>query len=261
MAHSKVISCSNMKGGTGKTTTVNSLATALVKKGYRVLALDLDPQSNLTIGLGIDPQALTYSLFDALDGARNLALDEILVEKNGLYVAPAHMSMATLEMSLISAYSRETILRRKLAAVRNRFDAILIDCPPSLNILTINALCASDGVIVPIQASSYYALYGLAQLMDAIRDIQSGPNPDLSVTGLLLTMENRTRISVSIIEEVRNQFGEEVFQTVIRQNVKLSEAPAVGKPIFTHAADSQAAEEYMKLAEEVVQRGEIQTRK
>ena len=235
MAFTKVISCSNMKGGTGKTTTVNSLATALVKKGLRVLALDLDPQSNLTIGLGIDPQTLTHSLYDALDIAHNMPLEAILVEKDGLAVAPAHMSMATLEMSLISAYSRETILRRKLAPLLDQYDAIFIDCPPSLNILTINALCASDGVIVPIQASSYYALYGLAQLMDAIHDIQGGPNPDLNITGLLLTMENRTRISTSIIEEVRNQFGDEVFTTIIKQNVKLSEAPAVGKPIFSHA--------------------------
>lgn len=253
MSICRVISCSNMKGGTGKTTTVNSLSAQLARKGYRVACLDLDPQSNLTIGFGIDPQQLDHSMFDVL-APQNLPLEKILVEKEGLAVAPAHMDMVRLEMQLVSLYGRETLLSKKLIPLKDRFDVILIDCPPSLNIFTINALCASDYVIIPIQCSSYYALYGIAQLLESINWVQQELNPALQVLGVALTMENRTRISTQIMEEVKRQFNDLVFDTVVRQNVKLSEAPAMGASIYSYAAASQGADDYAKLAQEVVKR-------
>jgi chromosome partitioning protein len=242
-----------MKGGTGKTTTVNSLSAQLARKGYRVACLDLDPQSNLTIGFGIDPQQLDHSMFDVL-APQSMPLESILVEKEGLAVAPAHMDMVRLEMQLVSLYGRETLLSKKLVPLKDRFDVILIDCPPSLNIFTINALCASDYVIIPIQCSSYYALYGIAQLLESINWVQQELNPALQVLGVALTMENRTRISTQIMEEVKRQFNDLVFDTVVRQNVKLSEAPAMGASIYSYAAASQGADDYAKLAQEVVKR-------
>ena len=253
MSICRVISCSNMKGGTGKTTTVNSLSAQLARKGYRVACLDLDPQSNLTIGFGIDPQQLEHSMFDVL-APQSLPLEKILVEKEGLAVAPAHMDMVRLEMQLVSLYGRETLLSKKLVPLKDHFDVILIDCPPSLNIFTINALCASDYVIIPIQCSSYYALYGIAQLLESINWVQQELNPALQVLGVALTMENRTRISTQIMEEVKRQFNDLVFDTVVRQNVKLSEAPAMGASIYSYAAASQGADDYAKLAQEVVKR-------
>ncbi|HEX2914265.1 MAG TPA: AAA family ATPase [Chloroflexia bacterium] len=249
----RVISCSNMKGGTGKTTTVNSLAARLARQGYRVACLDLDPQSNLTIGFGVDPQHLEHSMFDVL-APQNLPLEKVLIEKEGVWLAPAHMDMVRLEMQLVSLYGRETILSKKLIPIKDQFDVILIDCPPSLNIFTINALCASDFVIIPIQCSSYYALYGIAQLLESINWVQQELNPNLQVLGVALTMENRTRISSQISEEVNRQFGDLVFKTIIRQNVKLSEAPAMGASIYSYAASSQGADDYARLAEEVEKR-------
>lgn len=254
MAKCRIISCSNMKGGTGKTTTVNSLAARLARQGYKVACMDLDPQSNLTIGFGVDPQSLEHSLADVL-GSANLSLENIMVEKEGVALAPAHMDMVRLEMQLVSLYGRETLLSKKLLPLKEVYDIILIDCPPSLNIFTINALCASDYVIIPIQCSSYYALYGIAQLMESINWVQQELNPSLQVLGVALTMENRTRISTQIMEEVNRQFSDLVFKTVVRQNVKLSEAPAMGTSIYGYAASSQGADDYAKLAEEVIKRG------
>ncbi len=253
MSNCRVISCSNMKGGTGKTTTVNSLSAQLARLGYRVACLDLDPQSNLTIGFGIDPQQLEYSMFDVL-APQSLPLEQVLVKKEGLSIAPAHMNMVRLEMQLVSQYGRETLLNKKLLPIKDQFDIVLIDCPPSLNIFTINALCASDYVIIPIQCSSYYALYGIAQLLESINWVQQELNPSLEVLGVALTMENRTRISTQIMDEVNRQFSGLVFKTVVRQNVKLSEAPAMGASIYSYAASSQGADDYAKLAQEVVQR-------
>ncbi|MDB5082375.1 MAG: chromosome segregation ATPase [Chloroflexi bacterium] len=253
MSTCRVISCSNMKGGTGKTTTVNSLAAHCARKGFRVAVIDLDPQSNLTIGFGVDPQDLKGSMYDVL-APQSIPIEQVMVEKEGLFLAPAHMDMVRLEMQLVSLYGRETILNKKLLAIKDNYDLIIIDCPPSLNIFTINALCASDYVIIPIQCSSYYALYGIAQLLESINWVQQELNPNLEVLGVALTMENRTRISGQIIEEVNRQFEKLVFKTVIRQNVKLSEAPAMGTSIFGYAASSQGADDYARLAEEVVKR-------
>jgi chromosome partitioning protein len=178
----------------------------------------------------------------------------VMIEKEGLFLAPAHMDMVRLEMQLVSLYGRETILNKKLLAIKDNYDLILIDCPPSLNIFTINALCASDYVIIPIQCSSYYALYGIAQLLESINWVQQELNPNLQVLGVALTMENRTRIASQITEEVNRQFEKLVFKTVIRQNVKLSEAPAMGTSIFSYSAASQGADDYARLAEEVIAR-------
>jgi chromosome partitioning protein len=167
------------------------------------------------------------------------------------------MDMVRLEMQLVSLYGRETLLSKKLLPIKDQYDVILIDCPPSLNIFTINALCASDYVIIPIQCSSYYALYGIAQLLESINWVREELNPALQVLGVALTMENRTRISSQIMDEVKRQFNDLVFETVVRQNVKLSEAPAMGASIYAYAATSQGAEDYAKLAQEVANRASL----
>ena len=245
-----IISVAQNKGGTAKTTTTLNLGAALAARGKRVLLIDLDPQGNLTSGTGIDLAGLNSSMYQVFT-ERNVALADIAQARIGLTVAPAHISMVTLEMDLVNRNGREWILKRKLENLDGWFDYVLIDCPPSLGLTVTNALAASHYVLVPIQTQAY-ALYGVPQLMEMMNVIREDLNPELSVLGVLLTFTNRTRLSREVEEEVKNYFKEEVFPASIRQNIKIAEAPLSGQSILTYAPD--AADDYIRLAEEVEKR-------
>ena len=245
-----VISIAQNKGGTAKTTTTLNVGAALARRGARVLLIDLDPQGNLTSGTGIDLAALERSMYQVFTD-RQVGLLDVAHQRLGLLVAPAHISMVTLEMDLVNRNGREWILKRKLEALQGRIDYVLIDCPPSLGLTVTNALAASDYVLVPVQTQAY-ALYGVPQLMEMVQVIREDLNPELKMLGVLLTFTNRTRLSREVEEEIKNYFKQEVFLTNIRQNIKLAEAPLRGESILTYAPD--AAEDYIKLAEEVEQR-------
>lgn len=245
-----VISVAQNKGGTAKTTTTLNLGAALAARGARVMLIDLDPQGNLSSGTGIDLATLHASMYQVFTD-RNTGLLDIAQERIGLTVAPAHISMVTLEMDLVNRNGREWILKRKLEVLEGQFDYILIDCPPSLGLTVTNALAASDYVLLPVQTQAY-ALYGVPQLMEMINVIKEDLNPELRVLGVLLTFTNRTRLSREVEEEVKKYFQQEVFTTPIRQNVKIAEAPLSGQSILTYAPE--AAEDYVKLGEEVMQR-------
>lgn len=245
-----IISVAQNKGGTAKTTTTLNLGAALAAQGKRVLLIDLDPQGNLTSGTGIDLANLSNSMYQVFT-ERNVGLEDIAHQRIGLTVAPAHISMVTLEMDLVNRNGREWILKRKLENLEGKYDYVLIDCPPSLGLTVTNALAASHYVLVPIQTQAY-ALYGVPQLMEMMNVIREDLNPDLNVLGVLLTFTNRTRLSREVEEEVKNYFKEEVFPASIRQNIKIAEAPLSGQSILTYAPD--AADDYIRLAEEVEKR-------
>lgn len=251
------IAVSTVKGGVGKTTTVSSLAGIFAAQGYRVLALDLDPQSNLTIGLGINPDKLDKTLVESL-AKEDVPLSSVIITLGEKFdLVPAHMALHALEMQMISSFAREKRLAHKLKAVRDNYDIILLDCAPSVNMLTINALSAADSVVVPVQANSFYALYGMTQLMTTIDFVQRDPNPALKVLGVVLTMSTNTRISKEVTAQIKETFGDKLFKTVVRLNTKLAEAPAMGQTIGLYAADSPAAEDYRQLAEEIKHRAKI----
>ncbi len=245
-----IVSVAQNKGGTAKTTTTLNLGAALAARGKKVLLIDLDPQGNLTSGTGIDLAALGGSMYQVFTD-RNVGLLDIAQERIGLTVAPAHISMVTLEMDLVNRNGREWILKRKLEALEGKFDYVLIDCPPSLGLTVTNALAASHYVLLPVQTQAY-ALYGVPQLMEMMNVIREDLNPNLTVLGVLLTFTNRTRLSREVEEEIKNYFKDEVFPASIRQNVKIAEAPLSGQSILTYAPE--AAEDYIRLAEEVEKR-------
>ncbi|HEX2915122.1 MAG TPA: AAA family ATPase [Chloroflexia bacterium] len=245
-----VISIAQNKGGTAKTTTTLNLGAGLAAHGKRVLLIDLDPQGNLTSGTGIDLANLENSMYQVFTD-RNFGLLDVAQKRIGLMVAPAHISMVTLEMDLVNRNGREWILKRKLDALQGEFDYILIDCPPSLGLTVTNALAASDYVLLPVQTQAY-ALYGVPQLMEMINVIREDLNPDLKILGVLLTFTNRTRLSREVEEEIKNYFQQQVFTTSIRQNIRIAEAPLSGQSILTYAPE--AAEDYINLAQEVAQR-------
>jgi chromosome partitioning protein len=250
------IAIANQKGGVGKTTTAVSLSACLASAGKRVLLIDSDPQGNASSGLGIQKDQLERSIYDVLINEAPLA--EVLVPTGvpGLDLLPATISLAGAEIELVAEMSREQRLRNALEPVRDRYDFILIDSPPSLGLLTLNVLAAARSVLIPIQCE-YYALEGIAQLMNSVQMVRKHLNPSLGIMGVVLTMHDfRTRISNEVIREVRNYFKESVFQTLIPRNVKLSEAPSYGKPINIYDPKSRGAEAYAQLAAEVIRIGE-----
>jgi chromosome partitioning protein len=251
-----IISIAQNKGGTGKTTTTVNLGAALAKQGAKVLLLDLDPQANLSSGTGIDVVNLDGSMYQVFTD-RNVGLLDVTQEKIGLTVAPAHISMVTLEMDLVNRNGREWILKRKLEPLQGLFDYILIDCPPSLGLTVTNALATSHYVLLPVQTQAY-ALYGVPQLMEMINVVRDDLNPGLQVLGVLLTFTNRTRLSREVEDEIKNYFQGEVFTTPIRQNIKIAEAPLSYQSILTYAPE--VAEDYVKLAEEVEKRVHAKSR-
>ena len=252
---SQVIAIINQKGGVGKSTTAINLAAALGDLGKRVLVVDFDPQGNATSGFGVDKDSLEHDVYDAL--MNNVPLNDVTVNTPVEHVsaAPATINLAGAEIELVSVMARESVLRYCLEPVREQYDYVFVDCPPSLGLLTVNALVAADSLLVPIQCE-FYALEGLSKLLESMRMVKGRLNPTLDIFGVVMTMfDVRTTLSRQVVEEVRDYFGEKVFTTVIPRNVKLSEAPSHGLPINLYDPRSKGAEAYAELAKEVVAHG------
>ena len=246
-----MIAVANQKGGVGKTTTTVNLGAALAEQDYRVLVVDLDPQANATTGLGVDPRNFEFSMYDVI--MRDHPLEDTIepTSVKNLFVAPATIDLAGIEIELVPAFSRELKLKKAVDSVVEDFDFVLIDCPPSLGLITVNGLAAADEVLVPIQCE-YYALEGLSQLLRNVNLVSTNLNETLEVTTIVLTMfDARTRLSVDVANEVRKHFSERVCRVVIPRTVRLSEAPSFGQPITVFDPASRGAVAYRELAKEV----------
>ncbi|MGH2446865.1 MAG: ParA family protein [Candidatus Limnocylindria bacterium] len=251
----RVTACTNQKGGVGKTTTVINLAAYLALSGTRTLIIDLDPQGNATSGLGVDRRSIDRSSYDAL--VDRVPVAELIVGTpiSGLDIVPSTQSLAGAEIELVGITARERRLAASLAGLNGTYEKILVDCPPSLGLLTLNALTAADGVLIPIQ-TEYYALEGLSQLVNTIRRVREGLNPRLEIEGVLLTMyDARTNLSAQVASEVRLHMNGSVYHTVVPRSVRLSEAPSHGLPIALYDPASRGADAYRELAGEVTARG------
>lgn len=245
-----IVAIANQKGGVGKSTTAINLGAGLAYQGERVLLVDLDPQGNTTSGLGIDRSAIEYSTYDLL--VEDVAIDDVFEPSSvrDLFVVPATIELAGAEIELVSMFSREARLRRALEPVSEDYDFVLVDCPPSLGLLTVNGLSAADEVLIPIQCE-YYALEGVSQLMKNIQLVQRSLNPQLEIEGVLLTMyDGRTTLAADVVAQVRDHFGETTYRTVIPRTVRLSEAPSYGEPIEAYDPMSRGAIAYRELARE-----------
>jgi len=251
----RVTACTNQKGGVGKTTTVINLAAYLALSGTRTLVIDLDPQGNATSGLGVDRRTVDRSSYEAL--IDRVPMTELVIGTpvTGLDLVPSSPALSGAEVELVGVVARERRLAASLAELNGRYDRVLIDCPPSLGLLTLNALTAADGVLIPIQ-TEYYALEGLSQLVNTIRRVREGLNPRLEIEGVLLTMyDARTRLSAQVASEVRRHMNGTVYNAVVPRSVRLSEAPSHGLPIALYDPTSRGADAYRELAAEVAARG------
>ncbi|HUW62544.1 MAG TPA: AAA family ATPase [Candidatus Bathyarchaeia archaeon] len=250
----RVIVIANQKGGVGKTTTAINLSACMAAAGMKTLLIDLDPQGNATSGLGVQKQALDRSVYDTL--VDHVALEEVAQPTlvDGLMVVPANKDLVGAEIELVDASEREYRLRRQVDAIRDAFDYVFIDCPPSLSLLTLNGLVAADGVLITLQCE-YYALEGLSELLHTIVLVRDKLNPRLRLQGVLLTMYQHTNLSKQVMDDVRAHLGQKVYETVIPRNVTLSEAPSFGKPVIYYDVKSPGARAYLALAREVAARG------
>ena len=250
----QTIACANQKGGVGKTTTVVNVGTYLALAGQRVLIVDVDPQGNATSGLGVDRAGFDLTLYEALTGAAELRDVIVATKIANLFIVPSSVGLAGAEMELAPTDQRERRLARLLAEVAPDYDYLLLDCPPSVGLLTVNALTAADAVLIPIQCE-YYALEGLTQLIATVNLVRDNLNPDLEIKGVVLTMfDGRTNLSADVAAEVRRHLGAAVFDTIVPRSIRLSEAPSFGLPIALHRPDSKGAEAYAALAVELLAR-------
>ena len=250
----KIISLANQKGGVGKTTTSINLAAALAKLGKRVLLVDADPQANTSSGLGVDIQELDSIVYECLINGIDPHTAILPTSIENLYMIPSHIDLVGAEIEMLNLEHRENILKRVLSPLKGDYDYILIDCSPSLGLITINALTASDSIIIPVQCE-FFALEGIAKLLNTIKIIKSNLNPALRIEGFLLTMyDARLRLSAQVHDEVRRHFGDLVFNTVIARNVRLSEAPSHGMSVLEYDRNSKGAKNYTNLAKELIKR-------
>lgn len=252
---SKIIAVINQKGGVGKSTTVINLSACLGENKKKVLVIDFDPQGNSTSGYGIEKEELEHDIYDVI--LHDYPIEEAIVEtcSPNVFIVPATIQLATAEIELVTTMARESVLKDAVQKVKDEFDYILIDCPPSLGLLTINALTAANSLLIPIQCE-YYALEGVAKLLESMQMVKRRMNQSLEIFGVVMTMfDSRTTLSKQVVDEVRQYFGKKVFNSVIPRNVKVSEAPSHGLPVIQYARLSKGAMAYAKLAKEVVARG------
>lgn len=250
----KIIAVANQKGGVGKTTTTINLGACLADKGKKVLLIDLDPQGNTSSGIGIDLSRTTLTIYNVLTGEADISEATIKTDFKNLHICPSDQSLAGAEIELVGVENREFVLKTAVSAIKNDYDFILIDCPPSLSLLTLNAFVTADTVLVPIQCE-YYALEGLGYLTNTIKQIKKSLNPALDLEGVLLTMfDSRTNLSLQVAEEVKKHFPTKLYKTIIPRNVRLSEAPSYGLPVIAYDKSSKGAECYIKLAAEVIKK-------
>jgi chromosome partitioning protein len=252
----RIIAIANQKGGVGKTTTAINLSASLASLGKKVLAIDMDPQGNMSSGLGVDKNEVEKTVYDLIIG--NIGIEECIYEEviENLDVLPSNIDLSAAEIELIGVDNKEYILRDKVNKVKEKYDFIIIDCPPALSMLTINAMTTSDSVLVPIQCE-YYALEGLSQLIHTIELVQERLNPELEIEGVVFTMyDARTNLSLQVVENVKDNLNQNIYKTIIPRNVRLAEAPSYGMPINLYDPKSKGTESYLLLAEEVINKGE-----
>ncbi len=248
----KILAVTNQKGGVGKTTTTINLAASLAKAKQRVLLIDLDPQGNATMGSGIDKRDLQATVYHVLLGSKSLQEVRLRAEIGGYDVLPANRDLAGAEIELVDMDNRETRLKEALQPVLGEYDYVLIDCPPALNLLTLNGLCAARAVMIPMQCE-YFALEGLSDLVNTIRKVRANLNPDLEIEGLLRTMfDPRNSLAQQVSDQLKQHFGDKVYRTIIPRNVRLAEAPSYGKPVLYHDHLSKGTQAYLALADEML---------